>query len=507
MMLTFTPDFCCVRCGKNSLVQQEHSFECTTCDAHYPIVHDVPIFFPDVTIEPVDPSHKDEVLAISICEYQNLPQTPVTLDTVKSIFAKTYRFSDFLLDVESQQYVHRIKNSQALDRKIDPIGSQLAEQPYAQRLKPRLKVFAKQTLPRSVLQMIKHLKHWVSASTQISAIPPSQEMPLEVQYEWVLDYLPRQMAVSHGLTGNVRIKNIGASPISSKGVTPVMMAYHWYESTGARCDGVIEHRTPFPIDLQPGREITLPLLMDTPIQPAHYELELCLIQEHVAWFETGAIRIPIEILSTAPTEPTAAWNVQTIDHYDYVDDHHHAADLLRTKLAASPQAHPKVIEIGGNACPMLFCDFPGTLYNLDIDVHGLQIGHLVGQAMQKEITFLCADAYAIPFADDYFDCITIFASLHHFPDLRVALRALAQKVHAQGFLAIMCEPVGHPYGEGFDPLFVEELLKGVNEQSFSLAEYAAIFQEAGLVVDEIVVHGGSLKAFLKKASPQILKPV
>ncbi len=326
--------------------------------------------------------------------------------------------------------------------------------------------------------------------------PPNQK--LAIGYEWVLDYLPRQMLAVKGFTGNVRFKNTGDIPISSQGTTPVMIAYHWRTFSGEICAELTAHRTPFPIDLQPGREITLPVLMDTPTQPGKYELELCLVQEHVCWYEADAMRIPIEIVTTAPVDRSRQWPIQAVDNYSYADDHHDAVDLLKTKLATLEQTNPKVLEIGGNACPMLFYDFPGTLYNLDIDVHGLQIGHLAGQSMQRNVAFLCADAHAIPFPDDYFDCITIFSSLHHFPDLRVTLCSLARKIHTQGFLAVMCEPVGHLYGEGFYPLFIEELLKGVNEQSFSLSEYAEIFQAAGLVVDEVIVHGGSLKAFLRK---------
>jgi ubiquinone/menaquinone biosynthesis C-methylase UbiE len=118
----------------------------------------------------------------------------------------------------------------------------------------------------------------------------------------------------------------------------------------------------------------------------------------------------------------------------------------------------------------------------------------------ERIRFICADANAIPFPDDYFDCIMMFASLHHFPDLAITLRSLAQKIQPNGFLAMLCEPVGHYFGAEIDPLFREELLKGVNEQSFSLAEYAAIFEDAGLVADRIMVDGGSLKAFLKKSA-------
>ena len=250
---------------------------------------------------------------------------------------------------------------------------------------------------------------------------------------------------------------------------------------------------------KPGQQITIPMLIQPPEQAGRYELELCLVQEYVCWHEANSIRIPIEVVSIPLPDMTVDWQKQPlVGSYNYFDDHKRGVSLLKAHLKTLDQVHPKILEIGGNSSPILFDDFPGQLYNLDIDVHGLQIGLLCGNQNNKNVTFLCADAHKVPFPDNYFDCITIFASLHHFPDLRVTLRSLATKINPQGFLAIMCEPVGHPYGEYFDPVFLEELLKGVNEQSFSLSEYAEIFRDSGLVVDHVIVDGSSLKAFLKK---------
>ena len=44
----------------------------------------------------------------------------------------------------------------------------------------------------------------------------------------------------------------------------------------------------------------------------------------------------------------------------------------------------------------------------------------------------------------------------------------------------------------------------MNEQSFSLIEYALIFQDAGLITDKIIVDGSSIKAFLKKSKEEVL---
>ncbi len=122
MTPTIASSFCCVRCGATSLIKQLQSFECTSCGTDYPIVHDVPIFFPDVVIESVDPDSETGELAISICDYQGLPKDPKTLKTVQQIFLKNYRFADLLLDAESQQYVDRVKATRIRDQLPAQVG-------------------------------------------------------------------------------------------------------------------------------------------------------------------------------------------------------------------------------------------------------------------------------------------------------------------------------------------------------------------------------------------------
>jgi len=78
------------------------------------------------------------------------------------------------------------------------------------------------------------------------------------------------------------------------------------------------------------------------------------------------------------------------------------------------------------------------------------------------------------------------------------LRALSSKLKPGGLLAALCEPIGHPFAGSASQVFIDELLKGVNEQSFSLEEYAELFLRAGLDEDEVFVDVGSLKAFLRK---------
>jgi SAM-dependent methyltransferase/uncharacterized protein YbaR (Trm112 family) len=483
--------FCCVRCGAPGLTAQEAELHCDDCEASYPIVHGVPIFFADTQIE-VHPA--TQAMASDACSYQGLPQDATTLATVQGICSKNYRFGDFRLDAEKHQFLNCVHIAQTTPEVL----AQLIAAPAAPaRWQHAVKAVAKRILPDPLQQKIKQWRFLRQAQAQTAVpAPASTDSPLSIAYAWVGHYLPTQVNPEATFLRNVRLENTGTVAISSTGPTPVMIAYHW-RLNGTAIDSVPEHRTPLLIDLQPGQQLTVSMLLTTPKQPGDYELQLCLVQEGVCWHEANALNVPIQVISTPIADPTVDWE-QDAQVYDYQTDHQQGIDLLKAYL---PQDRPpRILEVGGNSCPMLLSGFSGQLYNLDIDIHGLQMGNVTSQLQGAGIEFVCADVNALPFPDGYFDCITMFASLHHFPDLRQTLRLLAQKIKPQGFLGIMCEPVGHFYGDNIDPKFREELERGINEQTFSLPEYGMIFQDAGLVPERVVVNAYSLKSILKRRS-------
>jgi SAM-dependent methyltransferase len=90
----------------------------------------------------------------------------------------------------------------------------------------------------------------------------------------------------------------------------------------------------------------------------------------------------------------------------------------------------------------------------------------------------------------------MFATLHHFPDPARVLAHIATRVRPEGFVGVFCEPVGHIHPGIVDPMFLSELRKGVNEQSFTAAEYDAMFRRARLRAQEAFIDSYSLKARL-----------
>jgi SAM-dependent methyltransferase/uncharacterized protein YbaR (Trm112 family) len=467
-LLTEVTEFQCVCCGTAALVRQVESLSCLGCGVQYPIAHGVPLLYPDVVVESSEKPIDAELVA-TVCQYQGLPLTEAMSAEVAVILGQVCQFPDQLTDRE-------VRVSEVLKS----VGT-VAEATIAQRRDRQ--------------------------STVLTGLEPHLELsspPQGVVYQITHEYLPRTMVAGRRLTGNVCLLNQGTVPIDSQGISPVYLSYHWrsLDREMVIYDG---ERTALPVILSPGRQITLPMLVQVPNLPGNYRLQICLVHEQVAWLDHDGKELLIQVVTTVDRpDPIELWHQDAIQ-MSYSDDHQYAIGLVKQELAAIGSTQPHLLEIGGNACPMLQCDFPGQLYNLDIDIQGLQLSHLVNQHKNINMTCICGDVNNIPFSDFSLDGILMFATLHHLPNPIHTLMMLAQKIRPQGFIAVLCEPVGHyhcppntdPAGY-VDAGFLEALRLGVNEQTFSLDEYAAIFQQSGLVVTKVEVNGTSLKVFLTR---------
>ncbi len=132
--------------------------------------------------------------------------------------------------------------------------------------------------------------------------------------------------------------------------------------------------------------------------------------------------------------------------------------------------------------------------NIDISAPTLQLGALYDAHHDRSIVHLCADAMKTPLAPGSWHAVTMYATLHHFPEPERLLESAARLLRPGGIVAVMCEPTGttlaHPDG-------VRDLLGGINEQTFAVDEYVWMAEHAGLVVDEAYDDGGSFKAILR----------
>jgi SAM-dependent methyltransferase len=183
--------------------------------------------------------------------------------------------------------------------------------------------------------------------------------------------------------------------------------------------------------------------------------------------------------------------------YDYGIDHEVGRVFLKEELARAGQPLQRVLEVGGCCNPMTW-DLPAEVVSTDIDVQTLQVGAMHYRDSRPNIKFVAADALRQPFADGVFDCAVLFATLHHFLDPAGCLREMRRVVRPDGFLAILCEPIGSYRAETLSAEFRADLEDGINEQIFTDEEYARMFDEAGLVATRATIDGGSFKAILSR---------
>jgi hypothetical protein len=100
--------------------------------------------------------------------------------------------------------------------------------------------------------------------------------------------IPAQLQASQQVTVHVKVSNISDSIWPAVGQEDgryqVRLGNHWIDANNvvvALNDG----RAALPHDLEPGREIELPLQITAPDAPGEYILELDMVQEYIAWFE------------------------------------------------------------------------------------------------------------------------------------------------------------------------------------------------------------------------------
>jgi hypothetical protein len=419
-----------------------NDIRCLSCDNTYARALGVPVLLQGgewTSVRNVQLSKAGKLL-----EILGLPRNRQTIKVAAKILGGRLCHPSGYLSTESSQFVARVKSSLPgtwpieLDTLLPPVGS--------------------------------------NKSTEINKLD-------QIRFEFTSSYLPENLPVEAVLSANFRLKNIGGTVISSCGDRRVVASGHWLTETGEE----ETLRTELLVDLAPDAELTFPILFQTPKTPGQYRFRPSLLIEGAAWI-LGKQEFPIRIGSrpsvskTFPQFPTKS---------SYNEDHLEAIGLLK-KWSSEFSRNAVVVELGGNFSPSFGTVFQNFV-NVDIDLSGLQFAAIRNDG----ITNICADGLALPFSDHSIDIFGMFATLHHFPDPVALLRQIKRKLKPHGRIALMCEPVGHVFRQTMYDEYLLELMKGVNEQSFSELEYVEIFKHSGFRTREVVMHGSSLKAWLE----------
>jgi hypothetical protein len=303
-------------------------------------------------------------------------------------------------------------------------------------------------------------------------------------------YFAPRAGKSEAFSANVRVRNAGEQAWSSRTRNPVALKAEW---RGLRGESAYAH---FPIDVAPGRAITMPIRMTAPKATGDATVRITLdcsgSREQASQYldisvAVGAVRTDHHHVGMVRFDPPIA---------DYGKDHQDAQAFLLSYLTREGISRSRILEIGSGPHPQLAWLEDSEVVALDISAPLLELGSLYfGDRFTHRLAFVCADAFDPPFAPGSFDVVGMFSTLHHFPEPDLLLKKLSGLLRPAGVLAVMCEPVGDSLAAAST---VRDLLKGINEQVFSTSEYLRIFEAAGLVPLSAKVSGGSLKAILGK---------
>lgn len=455
--------FQCPHCRYVHFFLEPHRIVCQGCGQVWPVRHSVPDFFNDYQNIKTS-GFPSALFEQEFCEYLlrhlNLPKNryaPIITEIVRR--ASTLACMNESLTAEIQDLMDRFG--------FKPRSASARAFSYLRRTFSSLRV--------------RHRK-------RITGVLDNME--LKVQF--LRHYLPAKWRPNIADTANIRLKNIGNKTWVSTGKTPIFLSYHWLDhATG---DMVAEGlRTRFPIAVAPQRSLTLPLRVKTPENQGEYVLRVQLVHEHVEWVDDSALEVVIGIDEDAVSEKTHISVNSSLP--SYAEDHQLGVRIIEEHLNKLPAKRKLLLEVGSGTHPHIAYLPNSDIVALDISAPLLELGAMYFECHGRtQVCFVCADAMRPPFAEGRFDGIALFSALHHFPEPERLLASLKKLIKPEGFIAVMCEPVGDNLDS---PEAIRDLHKGINEQVFSPEEYLWIFTAAGLEIVSLRLDGGSLKAVLR----------
>lgn len=348
------------------------------------------------------------------------------------------------------------------------------------------------------------IDRFAGSAAAIEQPAPADDTNLAPEVAFERHYFPSSMEAGTCGSANVRMRNVGRHPWSSRSADPLVVAASW------KNDASPSGSTLLPIDIRPGRSISLPIPVQAPDRAGAHVLAVGLARQDSGERVGGVLEIPIRVrparrgwrrylpwpvparLIGPPVECGAAIP-------DYGQDHADGVRMIESHFRTLGKPRYRALEIGSGTHPHLAWIDCCELVAVDISSPLLELGELYFRDRFRErLAFVCADAMHAPFRPESFDAVVIFSALHHFAEPERLLARMASLLKKDGFVAIMCEPVGSSLQEA--PT-IRDLLKGINEQVFSLPEYRRMFRQAGFGETRIRVDGGSLKAILHRPSP------
>ncbi len=444
----------------------------------YPVVGGVAILVQGIRVVP----RADRLAPRVIDELLDAFGLPVSRRAaVEQAFSHKFLFTEDWIQTEADQFLNRVAASHVGLRHALESTQAKAALPDADRDDPLAPKFSRRNLVRRVLGF---------GRREASPTPDSNEHRLRLSCIFNLSRLRPKMCSSV----NVRLENFGETTLRASGPNPFRLSYYWIDAQGVSVEG---RRTELLDDILPGRSLTIPLFFDTPKLAGRYRLSIRVVQEDVRWFDHSTVEFDIEIGKGQTSVADPKWK-KTRRSFDYTGDHFEGVRLLsewRDTLLDRPVGH--VVELGGNASPMIDFVAAPHKHNIDIDPYGMIIGNLKREGSDCLVNYVVADGMALPMRPRSIDMLVLFATFHHFPDPIRLLARLSDFVADDGLICLLCEPIGHVHRDTIPDEYLKEIRRGVNEQSFQLWEYQQMFTAANLDTLAAQIDVGSAKFALR----------
>lgn len=177
----------------------------------------------------------------------------------------------------------------------------------------------------------------------------------------------------------------------------------------------------------------------------------------------------------------------------YVQSATHASgdDLTRMVELSGVTASSRVLDVatGGGHTALAFAPHAGQVVASDLTEPMLQAAQAFIQSKgHQNVSFVTADAEALPFADGEFDIVTCRIAPHHFPEIRKFAREVARVLKPGGRFVLVDSVV--PADPELDAFIngVEVLRDPTHVRSYTEAEWRSFVEAAGLTVQHTEVH-------------------
>lgn len=433
----------CTACGSDQFTADAKKITCSTCNKSVGIAGGVPDFYGSyktaVSTHHAASSSPTTVIVTDILEQLVIPDQPETRAAVESALERGNRAAD----------------DHAISAEIQELHGRFA-----------------------------------AGSIQHPATPENANTEPNASLE--RHYVPPALVSGERRTINVRLRNDGDFWWSSR-IEPKLRTATCL-TPRRRAGNAVTTTTDLPIDVKPGRSITLPLGVSVPERSGHYQLTFGLFQAPVGFISNSTFQVDVSVRrrNHRGTRPIPNIVRQSTVGFGYGDDHIVANEIVAAALERlRPDGHRRILEIGGSVHPQSWDLERSSLVNLDISAPTLELGVLYDRYHDRSIAHLCADALAPPLALNAWDAVVMYATLHHFAEPEQLLRTARELIKPDGFVAIMCEPRSDTLDS---EATVTDLLKGINEQTFRTDEYLWMIDQAGLRVERSQVDDGSFKA-------------